>query len=215
MVAAMPTVTYLPSGRTVEVESDQDLLTAALDADIAIATVCGGVASCTECKVKVVEGQDSLSTMEHAEEAQLGNVFFITKERLACQTRPCGPLVVEVLKEETADKRGKARERALRRSKENLARKAARQQQATDRGGDRPPAGRGEAPADAGAEADPSRRRGQGRRGHGAAQGAAQGAAEGGTPRRKRSRRRRGRRRGGRGGSGGGGDGGAGGGGQG
>jgi ferredoxin len=120
-------VKFLPSETVVEVTDEQSLLSAALQADIAIATACGGVANCTECKVEVLQGAENLSDMEYIEESKLGNVFYITHERLACQTRVCGPVTVRVLKEQLADKRMRARTRALRRTKENLARKAGRQ----------------------------------------------------------------------------------------
>ena len=77
----MAQVRFLPSDKVVQVEDDQSLLSAALQADIPIATACGGVANCTECKLEVVEGADSLSEMEYIEESKLGNVFYITQDR--------------------------------------------------------------------------------------------------------------------------------------
>ncbi len=121
----MAQVRFLPSGQSVEVKAEQSLLSAALEAGVAIATACGGVANCTECKLEVIEGDANLSPMEYVEESKLGNVFHITRERLACQTQVLGPVTVQVLKEQLADKRVRARARALRRAKENLARKAA------------------------------------------------------------------------------------------
>ena len=121
----MAQVRFLPSDELVEVQAEQSLLSAALEAGVAIATACGGVANCTECKVEVLEGEANLSPMDYVEESKLGNVFHITRERLACQTRVVGPVTVRVLKEQLADKRARARARALRRAKENLARKAA------------------------------------------------------------------------------------------
>lgn len=122
----MPRVKFLPSETVVEVGDDQSLLSAALTAQIAIATACGGVANCTECKIEVLSGAEHLSTMEYIEESKLGNVFYLTHERLACQTRVCGPVTVRVLKEQLPDKRARARERALRRTRESQARRAAR-----------------------------------------------------------------------------------------
>jgi len=48
---------------------------------------CDGVPACARCKVIIVKGEEHLSTMEDKEENLMGNAYFITKERLACQTR--------------------------------------------------------------------------------------------------------------------------------
>jgi ferredoxin len=59
---------------------------AAYRAGVIIQQTCGGTPSCTDCRVVIREGgAQALEPMENAEKALLGNVFFITKERLACQ----------------------------------------------------------------------------------------------------------------------------------
>ncbi|MGK0367773.1 MAG: ferredoxin [Thermoproteota archaeon] len=63
---------------------------------------CGGFGVCGDCKFKVHSGADLLSPMSIAEKKLLGNVFFITKERLACQCSPTGDIdgaiTIEILK---------------------------------------------------------------------------------------------------------------------
>lgn len=83
----MPMVTFLPEGVSVEVEEGTNLLQAAQDNNITIQTTCGGKAQCRECIVQVVEDDDALTPLCRAEEKLLGNVYFITKERLSCQTQ--------------------------------------------------------------------------------------------------------------------------------
>ena len=55
--------------------------------DVCIQQTCGGAPSCTDCCIKVSKDtpDDAFLPIEHAEKALLGNVFFITRERLACQ----------------------------------------------------------------------------------------------------------------------------------
>lgn len=65
-------------------------------AGVAISTACVGKATCGLCRVKVVGGEDHLSAFNAAERKHLGNVYFITKQRLACQARVCGDVIVEV-----------------------------------------------------------------------------------------------------------------------
>ena len=207
----MPLVRFLPSETEIEVAEGESLLQAAQDAGIAIATVCGGRASCTECKIRVVEGQEHLSPMDFDEESMLGNVFYITKERLACQTHALGPLTVEVVKEQNTSKGIRGRERALRRAKDDMARRAARDEARREReeargggGGARPRPPRADRPE----RRDPperSQRDGDAPPRSAASEGGAEGATK--PPGSGRRRRRRRRTRGGGGGDGGGGGG--------
>jgi ferredoxin len=71
---------------TVEAQAGERLTQAAYRAGVNIQQTCGGSPSCTDCRVIVREGgAEAFETIEHAEKTLLGNVFFITKERLACQ----------------------------------------------------------------------------------------------------------------------------------
>jgi len=92
----MATVTFQPSGIRTEVAEGTSILDAALHAGVSIQTTCGGKASCHLCKVKIVSGDDAISDMEQAELSALGNVYFITRERLSCQTRLSGNVTVEI-----------------------------------------------------------------------------------------------------------------------
>jgi ferredoxin len=65
-------------------------------ANVGISTACVGKASCGLCRVKVVEGEVNLTPLNAAERKHLGNVYFITKQRLSCQARVCGDVVVEI-----------------------------------------------------------------------------------------------------------------------
>ena len=52
----MPTVTFLPSGTKVDVETGENLLRAAMKAGIHINSSCGGAGVCNKCRVLVEEG---------------------------------------------------------------------------------------------------------------------------------------------------------------
>lgn len=93
----MPRITFLPTGISAEVEPGTTLLSAALAAQVPVSTSCGGKASCRLCVVQVPSGQDSaLSPLNQAELSLLGNVYYITRERLACQARVQADVVVEI-----------------------------------------------------------------------------------------------------------------------
>ena len=52
---------------------------------VRIRSSCGGHATCSDCIVKVKSGDNLLSQVNFEEKKLLGNVYYITKERLACQ----------------------------------------------------------------------------------------------------------------------------------
>lgn len=98
------TVTFQPSGQTLEVEEGKALLTAAREAGIYIKSSCGGYATCADCVVKIMQGQDNLNTPPLDETKLIGNVFHITKERLSCQAMVTGPIEVDLsLHDKTTD----------------------------------------------------------------------------------------------------------------
>lgn len=119
----MPKIRFLPRDIEIEVSADTSVLEAAKRAGVPIATVCGGKASCTECRIRVTAGEEHMTPIVFKEIEHLGNIFYITKERLACQTFcTSGTLTVEVVKEQIESKSERARRKALARSKENAQR---------------------------------------------------------------------------------------------
>lgn len=82
----MPTLTILPSGKTVDVATGSRLLDALLAAGEAIVTKCGGEANCGQCHIYVQEGRKSLSKTTRAENEKLDSIVGVSsKSRLACQ----------------------------------------------------------------------------------------------------------------------------------
>ena len=57
----MPTITFQPEGKSIQVESGVELLTAATSAGIEIASPCGTKGTCGKCVVRLVEGQLDMS----------------------------------------------------------------------------------------------------------------------------------------------------------
>ncbi len=95
--------------RTVEATAEEGelLMQVAYRAGIILQTTCGGKASCLDCKVRVTEGLESGFEKAGLDEVRaLGNVFHITRERLACQALVKGDSAVHVAKRERK-KRGK------------------------------------------------------------------------------------------------------------
>jgi 2Fe-2S ferredoxin len=104
---AVHKVTFLPLGKTVEVDDEQypladhgkpgSLLDIALAHDIALEHNCGGSCACTTCHVIVREGEGHLSEMQADEEDRLDMAEGLTiHSRLGCQAVVQGDVVVEI-----------------------------------------------------------------------------------------------------------------------
>ena len=95
-------VTLKPEGIVVEIEEGKNLLEALRASDVYIKSSCGGHATCTDCIIKIVSGEDYISPPPFEELKLLGNVFHITKERLACQTTITGDVTIDITKHDKA-----------------------------------------------------------------------------------------------------------------
>ena len=95
-------VTLKPTGDVVEVEEGKNLLVALREQNIYIKSSCGGHATCTDCIIKIVSGEDYITPPPFSELKLLGNVFHITKERLACQTCLTGDVTIDITKHDKA-----------------------------------------------------------------------------------------------------------------
>lgn len=89
-------VTLWPSNESVEVDTSENLLVSLKNSGIPLKSSCGGYANCTDCVVKVKAGSDQMEEPTFAEKKLLGNVFHITKERLACQVFLSGDVEVDI-----------------------------------------------------------------------------------------------------------------------
>jgi ferredoxin, 2Fe-2S len=86
----MPSVTFLPDGPRVPCDDGESVFDVGRRAGVRIPTSCVGKASCGLCRVKIISGEEHLTPLNSDERRHLGNVYFITKVRLACQTRVSG-----------------------------------------------------------------------------------------------------------------------------
>jgi ferredoxin len=92
----MPKVILLPQQVTIEIPGEDTLLRELKAKGVAIKSSCGGHATCADCVVKIVRGQEHLTPSPFEELRLLGNVFHLTKERLCCQTKVNGEVVIDI-----------------------------------------------------------------------------------------------------------------------
>lgn len=87
-------IDFQPVGRRIRIKESEDLLTAARNAGIQLISVCGGVGSCENCRIRHVSGTLSPPTKE--EEKVFDIEELLEGYRLACQARPLSDVKIEI-----------------------------------------------------------------------------------------------------------------------
>ena len=92
------TLTWKPSGETQEAFEELSLLVHSMVEDRDHIQACGGQAECGTCRVTVLSDPSLLTepTLDERELFEEHPDAFAPNERLACQCRPLGDVVVEV-----------------------------------------------------------------------------------------------------------------------
>jgi adenylate cyclase len=89
-------ITY-SGGPTVTIARGRTLLEASRAAGVRHASVCGGRARCSTCRVRIKQGRESLPPPEGAEAVTLQAIGAPEDVRLACQLRPTSDLTVALV----------------------------------------------------------------------------------------------------------------------
>jgi ferredoxin, 2Fe-2S len=89
-------IKFMPMNVEVDVDPSKSLLRLAQENGVKIKSICGGVASCSECSVRIVEGGDSVPEPNKAELSMIGSSYYIDGRRLACQVRCFGSVTVDL-----------------------------------------------------------------------------------------------------------------------
>lgn len=87
-------IDFEPLGRRGQARSGQTLLDAAQSAGVGLASVCGGVGTCEECRVRLASGKLTPPTL--VEEAVLGKADLSAGIRLACQAEPLSDVKLDI-----------------------------------------------------------------------------------------------------------------------
>jgi len=89
-------VKFLPQNIEVEVVPGKSLLQIATDNHLEIKSVCKGVPSCAECRVKIISGENNVFPPNKAELNLIGTSCYIDSRRLSCQVKCFGDLTVDL-----------------------------------------------------------------------------------------------------------------------
>ena len=96
----MPIVTILrdEGPLVVEVHAGSTLFEAGARVTAGIDTACVGKGTCGLCRVKIVAGAEHLNPFTEEERKHLGNVYHLTKVRLACRSKLAGDVTIQVVR---------------------------------------------------------------------------------------------------------------------
>jgi 2Fe-2S ferredoxin len=104
----MPSITFLPAGVSESYRDGETIFEVGRRAGVSIDTACVGKGTCGLCRVRIAEGQTFLNAYTDEEQKHLGNVYHITRVRLACRSVVAGGDIVvdmEVRKRERSRRR--------------------------------------------------------------------------------------------------------------
>jgi uncharacterized 2Fe-2S/4Fe-4S cluster protein (DUF4445 family) len=87
-------IDFEPLGRRTKIRQGQTLLDAAQSAGVGLASVCGGVGTCEECRVRLASGKLTSPTL--VEEAALSAADLAAGYRLACQAEPLSDVKLDI-----------------------------------------------------------------------------------------------------------------------
>jgi len=82
--------------KVVEITPEQTVLEVGLANKIPIRTVCKGVPACSECRVRITEGENYVLPPSKAEINLIGSGYFVDHRRLSCQLHCYGDVTIDV-----------------------------------------------------------------------------------------------------------------------
>ena len=96
----MPTITILRDDGplTSVIREGESLFDAGAKVTAGIVTACVGKGTCGLCRVKIIAGAEHTNPFTDEERKHLGNVYHITKVRLACRTKPTGDVTIQIVR---------------------------------------------------------------------------------------------------------------------
>ncbi len=89
-------VIFMPQNIELELKPNQSVMDLAHDNDIHIKSICKGIPSCAECKIKVAEGEYNVIPPSSKELNLIGSLCFLDNSRLSCQMKCFGDITVDL-----------------------------------------------------------------------------------------------------------------------
>lgn len=90
----MPTVRFVPLGKSKEIRAGATILAAANQVDVPIGQSCNGDGICGWCKIRILEGLDRMAPPSSLEARLIRDKGFESDERAACLAKIRGDVTV-------------------------------------------------------------------------------------------------------------------------
>jgi len=91
----MPQITLHKTQKKIEVEEGANLMESLLNAELPVASSCGGEGVCSKCKIKILKGEEHLTPQNETEEFLRDTNDVKANERISCQTQVLGNIEVD------------------------------------------------------------------------------------------------------------------------
>ncbi len=89
-------VKFVPQNVEFEIKPGESVMHVAQDNGLYIKSVCRGVPSCAECRVRVIDGDHNVLPPGSEELSLIGTGHFIDRRRLSCQLKCFGDITVDL-----------------------------------------------------------------------------------------------------------------------
>jgi ferredoxin len=89
-------IKFVPQNIEVEANPNKSLLQIATENNLEIRSICKGVPSCAECRIRLTSGESNVLPPTKAELNLIGTNYFIDGRRLSCQVHCFGDVTVDL-----------------------------------------------------------------------------------------------------------------------
>jgi 2Fe-2S ferredoxin len=89
-------IKFFPTMKEVDVDPNKSLLQICIDHQIEIKSICKGIPSCAECRIKIKDGEHNINPPSKAELSLIGSSYYLDGRRLSCQVHCFGDVTVDL-----------------------------------------------------------------------------------------------------------------------
>lgn len=114
-------VKFVPINVELEIKPNQSVMKLAHENNVNINSVCNGMPSCAECRVRIVDGEYNVPPPSSKELSLIGTGYFIDQRRLSCQLYCFGDVTIDVSEQLEKNKEGSVPKKFLARANKEKA----------------------------------------------------------------------------------------------
>ena len=114
-------VKFMPQNVELEIKPNQSVMNLAHENNLPIRSVCNGMPQCSECRVKVIDGEYNVAQPSSKELNLIGTGYFIDQRRLSCQLYCFGDLTVDLTEQLEKENEGPVPKKFLARANKERA----------------------------------------------------------------------------------------------